>query len=115
VEEAAERLLHKSKSLRRGDVESIRIYAGDDVYALLADVENEISKMSVSAADGYMADVPDLKRTELLRQQSHEMLNGTLESKRDTSSPLSSSAPTPPMKDSYGAGDVMLTNAVFKP
>ncbi|TVY29226.1 hypothetical protein LHYA1_G002931 [Lachnellula hyalina] len=30
---------------RRGDVESIRIYADSDVYALLADVEEEINRM----------------------------------------------------------------------
>ena len=71
--------------------------------------------MSVSAGDGYMNDVTDVKRTELLRQQSHEMLNGTLETKKDMATPLTPPAPTPPMKDSYGTGDVMLTNAVFKP
>ncbi|TVY73184.1 hypothetical protein LSUE1_G008561 [Lachnellula suecica] len=32
-------------SRRRGDVESIRIYADSDVYALLADVEEEINRM----------------------------------------------------------------------
>jgi hypothetical protein len=30
----------------RADVESIRIYADSDVFALLADVENEINRMS---------------------------------------------------------------------
>ncbi|GAB0136352.1 hypothetical protein EsDP_00004655 [Epichloe bromicola] len=51
VEDAAEdgaafgRATSTVASLKRGDVESIRIYAGGDVYALFADVENEISKM----------------------------------------------------------------------
>lgn len=115
IEEATERLTHKSKSLKRGDVESIRIYAGDDVYALLADVENEISKMSGNIGDGYMANVSDSQRTEIHRQQSHEMLNGTVDSKKDIATPLTPPAPTPPMKDNYGAGDILLTNAVFKP
>lgn len=114
VEEAAERLAHKTKSIKRGDVESIRIYAGDDVYALLADVENEISKMS-TAGESYMTDVSDVKRTELHRQQSHEMLNGTLDLKKDMATPLTPPAPTPPMKDNYSSGEMLLTNAVFKP
>lgn len=108
----------KPKSLRRGDTESIRIYAGDDVYALLADVENEISKMS-SGMDIYTPGLPDSKRTELHRKQSHEMLNGGAlctdsPVKRDLSSAIPSSppAPTPPMKDSP---DMMLSSAVFRP
>lgn len=36
-------------SRRRGDVESIRIYADSDVYALLADVEEEINRMGDEA------------------------------------------------------------------
>jgi hypothetical protein len=36
-------------SRRRGDVESIRIYADSDVYALLADVEEEINRMRYQA------------------------------------------------------------------
>jgi hypothetical protein len=36
-------------SRRRGDVESIRIYADSDVYALLADVEEEINRMGDQA------------------------------------------------------------------
>jgi len=36
-------------SSRRGDVESIRIYADSDVYALLADVEEEITRMGDQA------------------------------------------------------------------
>lgn len=36
-------------SRRRGEVESIRIYADSDVYALLADVEEEINRMGDQA------------------------------------------------------------------
>ncbi|OAA59065.1 hypothetical protein SPI_06267 [Niveomyces insectorum RCEF 264] len=39
-----------SAAARRIDVESIRIYAGDDVYALLADVENQITQMGHAGA-----------------------------------------------------------------
>ncbi|KAM5352420.1 hypothetical protein ACJ41O_005143 [Fusarium nematophilum] len=64
-------------SLKRADVESIRIYAGDDVYALLADVENEITRMSNQASDtATNADMTETKRIALHRQRSHEMLNG---------------------------------------
>ncbi|KND89745.1 hypothetical protein TOPH_05681 [Tolypocladium ophioglossoides CBS 100239] len=89
VEEAAEKgkrsRATSTTALKRADVESIRIYAGDDVYALLADVENEISKMSSSASE--QAPMKQLG-TERERQRSHE--------RPDES-------------------EVLLTSAVFKP
>jgi hypothetical protein len=115
LEEAAEPQTI-AKPLRREDVESIRIYAGDDVYALLADVENEISKMSNATVDGLVGDISDWKRTELHRQQSHEMLNGTHDTQTDmdNATPMTPPAPTPPMKDEPVTPQVLLTNAVFK-
>ena len=104
---------------RRVDVESIRIYAGDDVYALLADVENQITQMggpaagtpagaagaanatpSTAAAGSTNAydyfSIPqhtrltDEERRELHRAHSQELLNGG-------SHPSSKrSTPTPP-------------------
>ncbi|KAF4982876.1 hypothetical protein FZEAL_1572 [Fusarium zealandicum] len=64
-------------SLKRADVESIRIYAGDDVYALLADVESEINRMSkqVSEPTSTVA-MFETNRIALHRQRSHEKLNG---------------------------------------
>lgn len=118
-----------SASLKRGDVESIRIYAGEDVYALLADVENEISKMSSHHNASEAASAPNMaesERMELHRQRSHEILNGRSDSstllstshKKDlnTVAPLSPPAPTPPMKDSSldALAPIMLTSAVFK-
>ncbi|KAF5010030.1 hypothetical protein FDECE_3809 [Fusarium decemcellulare] len=84
IEEAAteetkepEERVTSTASLKRADVESIRIYAGDDVYALLADVENEITQMSKQASEPTPnTDVTETKRIALHRQRSHEMLNG---------------------------------------
>ncbi|CAM1501097.1 Fc.00g102590.m01.CDS01 [Cosmosporella sp. VM-42] len=109
-------------SLRRSDVESIRIYAGDDVYALLADVENEITKMSSNVTERVSEEeMPEPKRIQIHRQKSHEMLSGlidgnTTKKEQTPTRPLSPPAPTPPLKDEpVEEGLILLTNAVFKP
>ncbi|CAK7209785.1 hypothetical protein SBRCBS47491_000558 [Sporothrix bragantina] len=106
---------------RRVDVESIRVYAGDDVYALLADVENQITQMGGPAPVGgngtpATAPVPigttaaaqdyfSLPRNEALSQEerrrlhrahSQELLNGGAGSKRSTPTPPASPARPPP-------------------
>jgi hypothetical protein len=95
-------------------VESIRIYAGDDVYALLADVENEFSKMS--GADLTTEKEPNIseeQRKQLHRAHSQELLSGTAAKPLGTSTPRSG---TPPAKEPKNlAGEVLLTNAVFRP
>lgn len=83
---------HPISGIRRADVESIRIYAGDEVAALLADVESQMDRMSKAADDAAalrMKDtcVPDLpevnpnmseeERKQVHRQHSHEKLQGT--------------------------------------
>lgn len=83
---------HPISGIRRADVESIRIYAGDEVAALLADVESQMDRMSRAADDAAalrMKDtcVPDLpevnpnmseeERKQVHRQHSHEKLQGT--------------------------------------
>lgn len=120
-----------TQSLARVDVESIRIYAGDDVYALLADVENEITKMSSSntneAAHNSATDslLPDPRRVALHRQKSHEMLiNGSsdmnIESPKLEPVTFTFRSPrgltTPPKKDA-STDDYMpiLANTVYKP
>ncbi|KAL2273579.1 hypothetical protein FJTKL_04424 [Diaporthe vaccinii] len=60
-----ETIQHPLSGMRRADVESIRIYAGDEVAALLADVESQMDRMSRAADDAAalrMKDtcVPDL-------------------------------------------------------
>ncbi|GJN70787.1 hypothetical protein PLICBS_004845 [Purpureocillium lilacinum] len=149
IEEAAEQerssRATSTVTMGRGDVESIRIYAGDDVYALLADVENEISKMSSSVGEQTSQNRPDPVRTEHERQKSHEKLSGESSSPAtarlqnpasgatptkvaapptvgvtgntpdDTAAPISPPAPTPPMKDDPAEKKMMLTSAVFKP
>ncbi|KEY70280.1 hypothetical protein S7711_06983 [Stachybotrys chartarum IBT 7711] len=106
------------------NAESIRIYAGNDIYTLLADVEDQIAKMGKSVPDRPLHDIPEMRRRELHRQQSHEMLTGVLEKPvasasaplkdLNSATPLSPPAPTPPMKDGP-VDEILLTNAVFKP
>lgn len=75
--------------IQRAEVESIRIYAGDEVAALLADVEQQITRMSkaseMNAALRIERDtarekenfkLSDQERKELHRAQSHEALQG---------------------------------------
>lgn len=116
-------------SLNRADVESIRIYAGDDIYALLADVEKEITKMSSHTVD-VPQDMPDSQRKALHRQRSHELLSALSAAPLNTGaapkpalSPQamdSPPAPTPPIKDAFTSGSqqdepILLSKAVFKP
>ncbi|CAK7223412.1 hypothetical protein SEUCBS140593_005226 [Sporothrix eucalyptigena] len=106
---------------RRVDVESIRVYAGDDVYALLADVEDQITQMggpvpaggngtpatapvavgSTAAAQDYFSlprneSLSDEERRRLHRAHSQELLNGGTGSKRSTPTPPASPTPPPP-------------------
>lgn len=115
-------------ALNRADVESIRIYAGDDIYALLADVEMEITKMSNHTVD-FSDDMPDFERKALHRQQSHEMLNALSAplnigaATKPVPSPLATEAPLTPLtlaKDGPIVGAqqdelFLLSKAVFKP
>ncbi|KAK2045520.1 hypothetical protein LZ31DRAFT_520945 [Colletotrichum somersetense] len=100
-------------SHRRTGMESIRIYADSDVYALLADVENEITKMSVEANLHENAALSDDERKDIYRARSHEALSGqSTDVKSTVSSPR---APSPPAKDSpTDGGALFLTNAVFR-
>ncbi|KAH8671151.1 Up-regulated during septation-domain-containing protein [Xylariales sp. PMI_506] len=103
-------------AVRKSDGESIRIYADSDVYALLADVENEFTKLSAGASTiPELPETEDLKK-ELHRARSHELLVGlkpkivTIEasaSTQATSSPVNTSQP--------GDGEFFLTSAVFQP
>lgn len=131
----------ETESVRSRDVESIRIYAGDDITTLLADVEKELTRISqtITVADPAWDDAtteaegPDLKRRQLNRERSHEMLNGltktttiTIEAppkKHSSDNGLLDSppAPPPPIKDyprsrcnSPNASETTLTQAVFK-
>lgn len=113
--------------LPRADVQSIRIYAGDDLYTLLTDVEQEISKMNAYSTETIPEDLHEARRRQLHRQKSHEMLSGLTEApltthlniKKETKdlngpTPLTPPAPTPPMKDGP-AESMTLSQSVFKP
>ena len=69
-------------AMRRADVESIHIYADSNVYALFADVENQITKMS-SAADAAavasaMAGSPSAPSTPLSEDEQKQLHPGLL-------------------------------------
>lgn len=124
-------------SSKRTDVESIRIYAGDDVYSLLADVEDEITKMSKQVVQEPAPPTPikDTNRIAVHRQRSHELLNGLstenqLNKKRDFSEgrAISPLAPTPMTTTSTASTPIttgqsepspvdlpLLSNTVYRP
>lgn len=125
--------------IRRADVESIRIYAGDEVAALLVDVEQQMVRMSESAYHGFTmkekihSGMSDTERRELHRAHSHEALQGglratpsnaSLKSSFSAAGTAKSSSPTrstrtatPTIMETseQAPGEFLLTNAVFNP
>ncbi|KAK8049373.1 hypothetical protein PG994_011103 [Apiospora phragmitis] len=114
--------------LRR--MESIRIYADSDVYALLADVESEFTKLRGNETPSpepapSSPTVPEYDDKEVHRARSHEKLQGSTKTANtpapistktlDKTPPVSPPAPSPPIKDSPTGGEFFLTPAVFKP
>ncbi|KAK3308037.1 Up-regulated during septation-domain-containing protein [Chaetomium strumarium] len=111
--------------LRRA--ETIRIYADNDVYALLADVEHTITNMGsgdTSAREPAEA-LSDAERRKLCRALSHDVLNGSPAKKplplsklaeKPSSSSLASAVTVPPAAEpATEEVPVYLTSAVFKP
>ncbi|KAK3326343.1 Up-regulated during septation-domain-containing protein [Apodospora peruviana] len=110
-------------TLRRA--ETIRIYADNDVYALLADVENAITKMSAGDFSSNTESLSDAERRHVHRTRSHELLNASGKRLSPTSSSdenlspnstgPSSAACTPPPVPEKSSGEIFLTSAVFRP
>lgn len=121
-------------------MESIRIYADSDVYALLADVENEFTKLNNDNDDGSSSSsinrgspAPTSRRQQQQQQQavqathrrkkalqharSHDVLGCSSVAKPMSRPQLSPPAPSPPLKNSptTRGGNVFLTSAVFQP
>ncbi|OTA96496.1 hypothetical protein M434DRAFT_67523 [Hypoxylon sp. CO27-5] len=99
-------------------MESIRIYADSDVYALLADVENEFTKLNggVSSPESTGRSESEEQRRVLHRARSHDILSNGYSRCLNKTPPISPPAPTPPVKNSpREAGDIFLTAAVFQP
>lgn len=126
--------------IRRADVESIRIYAGDEVAALLADVEQQITRMSkASEANAALREkdaaalrekeatsVSEEERKEIHRAASHEALQGgpdsqgtSSSSSNTTKSPTTSTprSATPPAVQAKNEDhpQFILSAAVFNP
>ncbi|KAK4043019.1 Up-regulated during septation-domain-containing protein [Parachaetomium inaequale] len=113
----------KGAALRRA--ETIRVYADNDVYALLADVENTITKMGggdVSAKDSCAA-LSDSERRKLCRTLSHDVLSGGAPARKplpisklaEKPSSASLSSAAAPRAAEPAADEIFLTSAVFKP
>ena len=108
--------------LRRADVESIRVYADSDVYALLADVENQITNMSKAADVAAAATAIDLaalsddEKRHLHRARSQELLSGLTPKSSQSSMNSAAAAPSPPLKNSPAMESeaIFLTSAVFR-
>ncbi|KAH6641619.1 Up-regulated during septation-domain-containing protein [Chaetomium tenue] len=141
----------KGPPLRRA--ETIRVYAATDVYgapdtyeahdmyALMADVEDTVTKMGGCDAQtkDSCAVVSEAERRKLCRTLSHDVLSGGSVpsggsiprkplpvpklAEKPSSSSLTSSSPTSsstsstksPLSVEPGTGEVLLTSAVFKP
>lgn len=124
--------------MRRADVESIRIYAGDEVAALLADVELQITRMSkASEANAALrekdaaalrekkeaAGLSGQERKELHRAASHEALQGGSDSNNACANTDKSSTPSTPRSATPTATEAkdedhpefILSAAVFNP
>ncbi|KAI5861249.1 hypothetical protein GGS23DRAFT_577757 [Durotheca rogersii] len=109
-------------ALQRG--ESIRIYADSDVYALLADVESEFTKLNggVASSDSAAAQPETDEQLKVLhRTRSHDILSNSypraLSKTPPTSPPVSTlpALPALPVKNSPREGEIFLTAAVFQP
>ncbi|KAL9476585.1 hypothetical protein ACSS6W_006426 [Trichoderma asperelloides] len=141
VEEAEEEDKDKDGLTRKSTVkssagESIRIYAGDELFALLTDVEDEIYKMNNAMPE------PDADQPRSLLQTGHEQQRSNLRRSAQPDSPTlapspmlqffnpaatskfstmstvlpPSPAPVPPLKDfPPKETEIFLTSAVFKP
>ncbi|KAI0521753.1 hypothetical protein F5B22DRAFT_500646 [Xylaria bambusicola] len=103
-------------------MESIRIYADSDVYALLEDVENEFTKLNdgINSPERLPQRQTHRYKRVLHHAQSHDVLGRNGSPGVSTASPrpppLSPPAPSPPTKSSPTQGsNVFLTSAVFQP
>ncbi|KAI1500841.1 Up-regulated during septation-domain-containing protein [Biscogniauxia marginata] len=114
-----------SSTLQR--MESIRIYADSDVYALLADVESEFTRLNGEPASperpSRQSNESEEERKVVHRAHSHDALSGSASSSSTNVSrslnktpPMSPPAPSPPSKDSPTKGsEFFLSAAVFRP
>lgn len=113
-------------ALRRA--ETIRVYADNDVFALLADVEDTITQMGSGdmPAKDSSTSLSDAERRKLCRTRSHDVLSGSPARKplpisklaeKPSSSSLSSVAAPPAAGPAAtpATGEIFLTSAVFKP
>jgi hypothetical protein len=126
--------LARKSTVKSSAGESIRIYAGDELFALLTDVEDEIYKMNNAMPEpdtdqpGPLLQPGDVQQRSNLRRSAQpdsptlapspmlQFFNPAAVSKFSMSALPPSPAPVPPLKDLPLKGtEVFLTSAVFKP
>lgn len=117
---------------KRADVESIRVYVGGDVFALLADVEDEISRMSTQQLPADPSGLAVRRGGCEQNEKPEDSATGSKGSapsfvfpprRTPASAPnddcnelMPSRPPPPPPKNTKTTeGEVLLTNAVFRP
>lgn len=122
-----QRRVASTSTLNRSDVQSIRIYAGDDVYALLADVENEIFKMGSSGgSSGSSSSTLDkqglaidstqqAERIKHARQRSHEKLSGLDGSSVSTATKAAAATPSPTVNTATSSSVTLASKAADTP
>ena len=128
---------HLTAGIRRAAVESIRIYAGDEVAALLNDVEQQMIRMSkatdqIPVVKDKDSNMSSEERRELHRAHSQEKLEGglrtvssdanlntaasTTSAIKASSSTSASRCVTPTATEAKETpGEFLLTSAVFNP
>jgi hypothetical protein len=109
--------------IRRSDIQSIRIYADSEVYALLEDVENEINKMSETAAQKNTCDsfgvLSEEDRRKVHRARSQGLLSSFNSSANlagvENGSFCSKDTPRTVSPVAVVDGEIYLTDAVYQP
>ncbi|XP_044721274.1 up-regulated during septation domain-containing protein [Hirsutella rhossiliensis] len=135
IEQAAQQTRGSvAKGPKRSDVESIRVYVGGDVFALLADVEDEISRMGSQRipakpweSSGRQGErgkhgsskgsaTPNGSASSFVFPPPRTPASHTSTTKDGPKETMPSVPPPPPLKDIKPAeGELLLTSAVFKP
>ncbi|KAI0206753.1 hypothetical protein F4808DRAFT_6088 [Astrocystis sublimbata] len=99
-------------------MESIRIYADSDVYALLADVESEFTKLNENDGSPERPTQQQMRsrRKGLHHARSHDVMTQSETASESRSPSRPQPLVSPPMKSAPArSGDIFLTSAVFQP
>ncbi|KAK5987199.1 hypothetical protein PT974_11320 [Cladobotryum mycophilum] len=105
----------RQTTIKGPNTESIQIYPGEDLLALLTDVEDEIHRINGRTHRANQMNQQKPQISIRLQQINAQGYKNHLESTFTTPAPLSPPAPTPPLKDPPKTEELLLTSAVYKP